>query len=213
MNYVYDILLNFNEIDYPFYEWNINDNIIHIRKTSIFKVSSNLLNSIINYNFSVDQDFLKKISNRTEVFTNKNVKIIRYVCLFSDTKETVAVRFSNNGKKEKISRLLLDEEEDILEISKEINEYNLDINLGNKQKNNKFITRNEYDIYKYIKKELNKKNYERLKYIYFECFNQKEEDYESIVKRLNIEIDINWEKNYKKIYDILKLSIPKKSKN
>lgn len=213
MNYAYDILLNFNELDYAFYDWNINDNILHIRKTPIFKISSEQLYNIINNNFCVNQEFLKKISNRTEVFTNKNVKIIRYVCLFSDTRDVVAIWFSNNGKEEKISRLLLDEEEDILELSKEIDNFNLDIEIGNEKKNNKFKTRNELDVYRYIKKEFNKKNYERLKYIYFECFNEVEEDYEKIVKKLRKEIDLNWDNSYEKIFNILKLSSIKKSKN
>ena len=39
MNYIYDILLNFNDIYYDFYEWNISDNIEHIRKIPLFKIS------------------------------------------------------------------------------------------------------------------------------------------------------------------------------
>ena len=31
MNYIYDIVLNFNSNNYEFYEWNKNDNIINIR--------------------------------------------------------------------------------------------------------------------------------------------------------------------------------------
>ena len=32
MNYIYDILLNFKNKLYDFYDWNINDDITHIRK-------------------------------------------------------------------------------------------------------------------------------------------------------------------------------------
>ena len=121
MNYIYDILLNFHEIDYDFYEWNVNDDIIHIRKIPFIKINRNLMSRIINYRFCVSSDFLKKISNRTEVFASKNIKIMKYVCLFSDGYEVIAVQFSDDGRKEKISKLLLDEKEDILEIADNIN--------------------------------------------------------------------------------------------
>ena len=48
MNYVYDILLNFNEIGYYFYDWNGNDNILHIRKIPIFKIDSKTLKKVIH---------------------------------------------------------------------------------------------------------------------------------------------------------------------
>ena len=31
MNYIYDILLNFKKEFFEFYEWNLNDDIIHIK--------------------------------------------------------------------------------------------------------------------------------------------------------------------------------------
>ena len=35
MNYIYDILINFNENLYDFYDWNLNDQIDHIRKIPV----------------------------------------------------------------------------------------------------------------------------------------------------------------------------------
>ena len=40
MNYIYDLLLNFNENIYEFYDWNKTDNIKHIKKIPIFKIDS-----------------------------------------------------------------------------------------------------------------------------------------------------------------------------
>ena len=39
MNYIYDILVNFKETLYDFYEWNKNDNITHIRKIPLFRIN------------------------------------------------------------------------------------------------------------------------------------------------------------------------------
>lgn len=213
MNYIYDILLNFQEMDYDFYEWNTQDNILHIRKIPLVKVSRSLMSKILHYHFSVSIEFLKKISNRTEVFSNKNIKVLKYVCLFSDGYEAVAIQFTNDGTKEKVSRLLLDEKEDILEIANNVDSFKLEINLLDKIKSKQFRTRKEEEINQYIKKEFQRKNYERLKYTYLECFNEEEQDYEKIVSRLKIALDNNWHIYYQKVYNILKLSSMKKSKN
>ena len=38
MTYIYDILLNFNEEYYEFYDWNKEDTIVHIKKIPIYKI-------------------------------------------------------------------------------------------------------------------------------------------------------------------------------
>ena len=38
MNYTYDILANFNETYYEFYEWNNKDELTHIKRLPIIKV-------------------------------------------------------------------------------------------------------------------------------------------------------------------------------
>ena len=169
MNYIYDILLNFNERDYDFYEWNTNDNISHIRKIPMIKIDDNSLKSIIQDNISVSLEFLKKISNRTEMFTNKSIKILKYVCLFVGTKDVIAIEFNDKGNKKRISRLLLDEREDVLNVANDIKSIDISLEVDNKKKTIIFKTRKENQIYHYIMREFQKKNYERLKYIYFEC--------------------------------------------
>ena len=213
MNYIYDIFLNLNKHDFDFYDWNIDDQITHIRKTPLIKINTELLYKMINYDFSINEDLSKKISNRTEVFSNKNIKIIKSLCIFSDGKDAIAIKFTNNGKREKISRLLLDEKEEILDVACHVEETKIEINVGKPLLNDSFKTREEQDIYYYIKKEFQKKNYDKLKYTYFECFNQEEQDYEKIINQLTIVLDNNWDMYYGKIYQILKLSSMKKSRN
>ena len=76
-----------------------------------------------------------------------------------------------------------------------------------------FKTRKENQIYHYIMKEFQQKNYERLKYIYFECFNEQEDEYNKIIKKLKEKLTYDWNETYPKIYNILKISSSKKSKN
>lgn len=213
MNYIYDILLNFNERDYDFYEWNTNDNISHIRKIPMIKIDDNSLKSIIQDNISVSLEFLKKISNRTEMFTNKSIKILKYVCLFVGTKDVIAIEFNDKGNKKRISRLLLDEREDVLNVANDIKSIDISLEVDNKKKTIIFKTRKENQIYHYIMREFQKKNYERLKYIYFECFNEQEDEYNKIIKDLKEKLTYEWNDTYPKIYNILRISSSNKSRN
>lgn len=213
MNYIYDIFVNLQKDDYDFYDWNKDDKLTHIRKIPLFKISSELLKQIINYDFTINEDFIKRIANRTEIFSNKSIKLVKYMCLFSDGLEIVAIKFNNNGKKDKISRLMLDEKEDTLDVTRDIEEINIKLELIKQNKNYAFMTRKEKEMYNYIQKELQIKNYEKLKYTYFECFNTYEDDYNKIIKSLKNIIDNKWNIYHKKIFEILKLSSIYKSKN
>ena len=61
---VYDILVNIidSERVYEFFEWNNKDDIEHIKKIPLVKVSSHFLDDCINNNITVDKSFLKKQS-------------------------------------------------------------------------------------------------------------------------------------------------------
>ena len=105
MNYIYDILLNFNDELYSFYDWNISDNVTHIRKIPFFKVDDITFKNIQNNNVVFSNDFLSKINKKTEAFTNKSVKVITYAFLISNGYDVLAILINNNLKK---SKLLID---------------------------------------------------------------------------------------------------------
>ena len=72
MNYTYDILANFNETYYEFFEWNNKDELTHIKKLPIIKVDRTFLNNMKNNDVVVEKELLEKIFRKTEFFkTNK----------------------------------------------------------------------------------------------------------------------------------------------
>lgn len=209
MNYIYDILINLQKKLYDFYEWNLSDDIMHIRKIPLIKVKTEDLLNIKNNNIIMDDESLKKINNKCEIFTNHNVRIIKYLCLFSDDRDVLAVEFDKNGLKARISKLLIDEELEVLEVSEHCDLIDIKYTIRDKNDVENFKTRKEVKIYEYILKQLNKNNYEKLKYLYFECFDKQEEDYQNIIKELKKELNNNWKSIYEKIYSFLKLSSQK----
>lgn len=184
MNYIYDILLNFNKEIYDFYEWNKIDKITHIKKIPIFRIKGRNLKEIINNNIMFNKEFLDKIKNKTEIFSHKN-KIIKYAFLLTDSKSIIAININNNIL---YSKLLLEEEMDSLIIASKLKE----INIEYKIKSKKIVilkTRKEIALEKNILKEINKNNIEELKYIYFEYFNKRCNDIKIIKKELIKEIN------------------------
>ncbi len=208
MNYVYDVLLNFNKEMYEFYDWNLDDYISHIRKILVFRVDNKTMRDLVNNSIIVDSDFLIKISNRTEMFTKQNVKIINYAALFTNGSFVIGIKFDKNGEIIGRSKLLIDEELDILDSALDMNEYNLKYNLIVDNKNVSFKTRKEILIEKYILKKLNEveNNKEMLKYLYYECFNEKNNDFRKMLLKLNKSLTNNWDNFYNKVYNFFKLT-------
>lgn len=208
MNYVYDVLLNFNKEMYEFYDWNLDDYISHIRKILVFRVDNKTMRDLVNNSVVVDSDFLIKISNRTEMFTKQNVKIINYAALFTNGSFVIGIKFDKNGEIIGRSKLLIDEELDILDSALDMNEYNLKYNLIVDNKNVSFKTRKEILIEKYILKKLNEveNNKEMLKYLYYECFNEKNNDFRKMLLKLNKSLTNNWDNFYNKVYNFFKLT-------
>jgi len=204
MNYIYDILINFNYNLYDFYDWHQEDNVLNIKSILIYRTSSENLNKLSKNIIKVDTMFLGKIDNKTDFFSKKSINKIKYACLFSDGMDVVAVKFNGQGLSVGISKLLIDEELEILEIVDIIKEVKIDFEFVKKRNISVFRTRKEIKEKKQVIDELyHIDDIEKLKYLYFECFNKEENDREIIYSDLIKEIDKN--NNLFKIKEILKL--------
>lgn len=207
MNYIYDILLNYSNIPYDFFEWNKSDNILHIRKIPLIKVSANTLKDIIDYEVKLDNSFLSYIKRKTEIFNNKNIRLLDYACLLSDGVNVLAIMVKNDRCFK--SKLLLDEEEEVLAISEKLDEQEILYTKLKKNSNIYYKTRKQLENEHKLRIEVNKlfreKNYETLKYMYYECFNKKEVSIVIIKKKFFSILDESDELIIEKLKNILKL--------
>lgn len=191
MSYIYDILVNFNDKEiYEFFEWEKDDNIDHIRRIPIFKVKTAEFADFKNKKIKVDQTFLNKIRNKTEIFSNTSIDYIEYCAIITDGMDLVVIEFDKEGEYVLKSSMLLDEMEDTLDESDllDIEDIKYTI-LEDNHKIKKFVTRFENKIKTEIEEEIGKliknKNYKKLKYLYYEWFNKKDNDMEDIISKLN----------------------------
>ena len=203
MNYIYDILLNFNNIPYDIFEWNKDDKILHIRKIPLIKLSTFDLSNLVNKKVKIDNEFLIKIYKRTEQY---NKKVLDYSFLATDGKMVIAFKIEQN--KIKYSQLFLDEEMEVLDFSSNLNVSSIKYQIINDRKIDYLQTRNQQYIRKFIYNQLKKINdIDKLNFLYLECFNKKSND---TLKDIYYELDHNFENVYIKLYKVLKMTLIKR---
>jgi hypothetical protein len=172
MNYIYDIVLNFNKKYYSFYEWNRKDNIINVKKIPLFLVDNECFNIMKYDNVCVSKDFINVIRDKTYTYTRSK---LGPSLLISNEKEVIAIMFNENGNLIKRSSLTLDEEEEVLDeiVNNEI--YNIPI-IKHTKVNNDNVTRSIREKRDFLLKYIsNEKNDINLKYLYYDYF-EKDED-------------------------------------
>ncbi|MBQ9181333.1 MAG: hypothetical protein IJ134_01660 [Bacilli bacterium] len=209
MNYIYDILLNFNKMPYDFYEWNKSDYITHIRKIPIFKVSEKVLYELLNNDVCFSEMFLQQIKNKSEMFTKKGIRNIKYAFVVSDATLSLALYLDNKGNTIKISKLLIDEDIEVCDIATCIITSNIKYTILNQRKIEKFKTRKDLDIenkiYSNLNKIINKKNILEMQYLFYECFNIKKENINEMYNIFMKQMQLNFDKIAPKLNNIFNL--------
>lgn len=216
---VYDIVLNLLDSNriYESFEWSNKDNIEHIKKIPIVRVNTNTLDDIINNIIVIEKPFLEQIYKKSEVYEKNNISIIDYGVLFTDKNKVIAVEFNKEGKSLFKSSLLLDEEDEILDLSNEIKLQNINYKVIKKSKSNDYLTREEEFRKNYLIKEVKNsyknKKYEKIKYLYEEIYPK---DNKNIFDKYQILLDSitnNYNYDHNRLYKILRLSHKKKTTN
>ena len=206
MNYIYDVLSNFQLNYYDFFDWNKDDDILRIRKIPIIRID-NVTYTDFKYNkIKITDDFLTKIENRTEVFADKGIDTINYSAIFTNGKESMIIKFDSKGYNLYKSSMIIDEEREVLEDVETDRLFEISYEVIMKNSIN-FTTRNESKIITKIIKDINNlydnKEYDKLTYLYFECFDDKDNNYLDIKDKLIN--NLNNDKVINKIYNFMKL--------
>ncbi len=210
MTNIYDLILNFQENYYEFYEWNNNDEMIHIKKISLMKITSQDYNNILNKKVKFDDNFLFNIFNKCEYYDNKKIQNIAYAILLTDSYRVMAIILDMDGYVLKYSSLSLEDEEDIIDISDRLGCLKINYQIL-ESKNNEFDkTREEIEIINFIKNDLlesyNNKKYDKLKYLYYEYFSRETNDIKKIKTDLEKELEKPIDEKHYNLYQLIKIS-------
>lgn len=205
MNYIYDVIANFNDIPYDFFEWNKIDDITHLKKVIIIKADSQVLNDLINKKVKVSEDLLKYIKNKTEFYSKSDSNLI---AIFTNGYINVCIKFTKDGINKYKSFLQIEEDDEVLELSNRLNEIDFNYQIFGEANICQFKTRKETEAYNYIVDKIddlyNKNDVMKLKYIYYDCFDKFEDNKSKIYEEIKQSINDNFEV-LNKIYDFFKL--------
>ena len=203
MNFIYDIVLNFNRDYYDFFEWNKKDNIINIKKIPLFMVSNDTFKSMKYDIVTVGKSFIDSIREKTYTYNRQKVGP---ACLVCNGKEVIGLLFNEKGDLVKRSSLLLDEEEEVLDeiYSDEI--FDIEIVKIRKGKTNEGVNRVQKEKKDFLIRYINKENSDiNLKYLYYDYFEKDEDDTNVIKSSLIQEIKSNWNKKFDSFYETVKI--------
>lgn len=198
MNYIYDIVLNFQENYYQFFEWKRTDKIKNIARIPVYRVTDQELNILKNNKVQINSSLLNKIKE-------DNKKYKKIMCLVSNTKATIGLLFSPDGTLLKRSSLIFEEED-------EVNDFSLTLELTPIEylKNIEQIPNDSLrleiekkdTLIHYITKESNEIT---LKYLYYEYFQEESNNIKHIKTTLKKELEKNWTKKQNNLYYLVTL--------
>ena len=190
MDYIYDIVLNFQDRYYDFYEWYPSDRIINIKKIPIYKINTKDYLNIKKYFVIIDKNTLPKQSK---------------IFLLTNGIEIMGILLDNEGKVIKISSLLFDEADDILKDKDSIKLINIKYTIQRKR-NLKLISRHNLEKKAYINKYLKNldilKDEYLIKYLYYDIYGNEENDTNKVYHKLLSLSKDNFNLLYKSIQKI-----------
>lgn len=179
MNYIYDIVLNFQKYYCDFFEWRCDDKISNIRKIPLYRVSDDIYNCFKYNDVVVDLDFMDVI--RRDI---SNCKYKKIMCLISDGNCAMGILFNNDGRVIKRSSMLYDEEDEVCSYAMEFDVMNVSFVVNKKRKSElglRFCRERRKFLYNYLKHINDDMMW---KYLYYECFGDDSDDIDFVKKKL-----------------------------
>lgn len=198
MNYIYDIVLNFQKDYYQFFEWNRTDKIKNISKILVYHISNQDLINLTYNDIIIDNPLLNNLKEETKRY--KKIMI-----LVSNTKQAIGLLFNKNGTLLKRSSLLFEEETEVNNFAKE-----LPITSINYKKNKllpiNIALRAEKEKKEPMIKYIHQTNdLTTLKYLYYEYFKEECEDIAKIKSHLLKILEDDWNSKKNNLYQIITL--------
>ena len=194
MNYCYDLKLNFQKNNCFFYEWDRNDDYTFITKIPCIYISTTVMEDILANKVKIIQDI-----NECKI-------------LLIDKNCAIALLLDNDGTELARSYLTLDDELRIIDNINERVVTELKYVIISKIEYDKEL-RQEKIIKDIISKEIDKievdKNYQKLKYLYMEWFNETPNNWDQMLKRVKRKLGEKITYNELRVYELIKLSYKK----
>ena len=171
MDYIYDIVLNFQNHYYEFYEWHKDDKIINIQRIPIYKIKN--------------KDY-QTIKNNYVTITNQKI-LLHKLLLLTNGFEVMGILINKKGKVLKKSSLIIEESDDILKYHKKFKKSEINYIINNydySTNKTRIIIEQEKYIRNFFKSIDQEKDKYKLKYLYYDIYKIDEENIKKIYNNL-----------------------------
>ena len=205
MNFYYDIVVNFQENNYMFYEWAESDVLEYIKRVPVFQVTTKVLRDLINNNIEVNKGFLDSICNKTKLKKG----FLEYVSLFVSKNGAIVLEFASDGKVIARSGLQVNDECNVMEVIYTLPIFRLEYKVLNRLELNKDL-RLESTIKDFINLEINtlykNKEWEKIVFLYNEWFLKSNLNVGEMVQEMQNRLKGEITDREFRIYNLIKLS-------
>jgi len=206
MHYYYDVLANFDEVLWEFYEWESSDNLTPIKKIPLIRVSDKDLHNFLMYHVTIDCNYLVPYLNKT---TLKNSKDHYTMLLLSSTKNSLIVELNEEGQVIYQSKLLIEDEMNCNELAYSLKESSILYECGEK-----LLVRQEfrqaYEEKRIVETELKTlketNNKAKCSYLYYEWFGCVENNFVKMLEELKKELKKPYSMKVHEITSLIKMS-------
>ncbi len=198
MNYIYDIVVNFQKNYYEFFEWQKEDKIKNITRLPIYKVSDSDIQALKYNRVTIDSDLLNKIKE-----DNKNTSKI--FCIVSNGVIAIALLFDNSGNLIKRSSLIFEEEDEVVSRVKTLKVLKIKYLKNNPIKQNDKLRIEKEQKEKIIRYIKSIKDDLTLRYLYYEYFEQETNDLSLMKKSLINVLSNEWNYKHQKLYNLVNI--------
>ena len=108
MNYIYDVILNFQNEYFDFYEWNKTDNIHHMRKIPILKINNQKFSEIKKHIVKFDEKLIKYLNNKNAIaerFKQNSITKMKYTFIICSDHEVMAIKLEDIDFSKQVIRI------------------------------------------------------------------------------------------------------------
>ena len=205
MRNYYDVVVNFDDIMYYFYEWEVNDELDYIKYIPLVKVKKKVFKNILLNKIKLNDSLKEEILHKTGFVNGTTTSAL----IISDGLNSIVLEFNDDLEEIAISTLAIDIELDINELCYCMKNFDLDYECLELRKFNTVGRKDAY-VKKYIELELDElystNNMSKLYYLYKELFSVCADDFESAYKRMKEHISDKFSKEHYYLYDLMVLS-------
>jgi hypothetical protein len=186
---MYTLVNKYNYLDQNY----IPDDLV-IVDTKYSKYNTKLNKTALN-------NFIKMYTKKAELYHNDSKR--NYV-VFSDGKSSCVINFNEKGDIIKKSSLIFEDEDNVLENVKKEEVCNFTFTIT-KEKKDTTLTRFEKDRKNFLLNNIKKISDNKLKFLYFDCFDKKNNNKKIIISKILKEIENNNQDIWKKCYNLINL--------